>query len=74
MSSAEGRAVSRNRHQRRPGTIGRPALEAAKRECQATGVGIVPAGLVELGAVPGNVRQPALVHLAREETAVTSCT
>ena len=35
-------------------------LESAARVREATSVGIVPAWLVQLSAVPGNVRQTAL--------------
>src|SRR6516162_3199659 len=52
----------------------RLALEAAERIRQATGVGIVPAWLVQLSAVPGNVRQTALIHLPLEVTTGTSGT
>src|SRR3974377_2419576 len=40
------------------------ALESAQRECQATSVGIVPAWLVELGAVPCYIRQAPLIQLS----------
>jgi hypothetical protein len=51
----------------------RLALEAAERIRQATGVGIVPAGLVQLimSVVPGNVRQTARIHLPLEVTTGT---
>jgi hypothetical protein len=47
--------------------VGR-ASEAGPRVRQATGVGIIPARLVQVSPVPGDVRQPTLVHLAPEVT------
>ena len=50
------------------------AIEAGERVCQTPRFGIIPAWIVQLRAVPGDVRQTALVHLSLEEPAGTSGT
>ena len=85
MSSGDGRDVSTTRCQRRPGhpeleDLGHPAhvhhdvdvlllTLPAQRERQHPRVRVVPAGRLELAAVPRDVGQAALVHLAGEERA-----